>query len=53
MRILEISEAFPSWTITQIQDQPMALLDAVVTLKSVGLKMKQQEDERKAGGGKI
>lgn len=48
MRILEISEAFPNWTITQILEQPVALLDAVVALKSVGMKMRQQiEDEKK------
>ena len=48
MRVLEVSEAFPGWTITQILEQPVALLDAVVTLKSIGTKMRQQiEDEKK------
>ena len=49
MRILEISEAFPAWTITQILEQPIALLDAVVTLRATGMKMKHQVEDQKAG----
>lgn len=48
MRVLEVLELFPTWTITQILDQPRALLDAVVSLKSTGTKMQRQlEDEKK------
>lgn len=49
LRVLEVSEAFPNWTITQILEQPVALLDAVVTLKSIGLKMRQQVEDEKKG----
>ena len=49
MRLLEIHEAFPEWTITQIYEQPVAVLDAMVTLKSEGMKMKRQKEDEKAG----
>jgi hypothetical protein len=48
-RVLEISEAFPAWTITQILEQPTALLDAVVTLKSIGMRMRRQQEDKKEG----
>jgi hypothetical protein len=49
MRILEISEAFPNWTITQILEQPVALLDAVVTLRATGMRMKRQLEDQEKG----
>jgi hypothetical protein len=49
MRVLEIMEIFPQWTINEILEQPAALLDAVVSLKSTGLKMKSQIEQAKQG----
>lgn len=50
MRILEILEMVEwKWTITEILDQPDAILNAVVSLKSTGLKMRAQIDEQKKG----
>jgi hypothetical protein len=49
MRVLEILEMFPNWTITDALSQPDALLNAVVSLKSTGLKMARQIEDQKNG----
>lgn len=49
MRCLEIHEVFPEWTITEILAQPADILDAMVALKSTGLKMARQIEEEKQG----
>jgi len=37
------------WTLSEAMQQPAALLDAVVRLKSTGLKMRRQIEKEKEG----
>lgn len=49
-RMLEILEAVEwRWTITEIQQQPAALLDAIIDLKSTGIKMREQMKDQQEG----
>ena len=40
---------FPNWTINDALEQPEAMTDTVVALKSVGLKMARSIEEQKQG----
>lgn len=49
-RVLQVLKVVEwKWTITEILEQPAALLDAVVELESLGQKMRGQMDEQKQG----